>query len=121
DGSFGSVLRASATQHGEANKKPAVLLKVLRVLGVGRIECHGEDDDFKWVTEGSACVDFVLEELRRWLGPVKTLQAESALEAALARRVRGDSQRCKRGHLYDRVVVRANGTIHRICNTCERL
>ena len=120
DGTSGRVIRASATQHGEPHRPPAVLEQLLRVLG-GRIECHGEVDDFKWVTEGPVNVGHVLEEVRAWLGPVKTLQAETALEVVLASRVRGDADRCKRGHLYDRIAVRPDGSIHRICNTCTRI
>lgn len=120
DGSIGYVLRASATQNGQPNMPAEVLIKLQSILE-GRIERHGEIDDFKWVTEGSVNVGHVLEEVRRWLGPVKTKQAESALETALTARVRGDAERCKRGHLYDRIYVKANGGIHRICNTCDRL
>jgi len=36
-------------------------------------------------------------------------------------RVRGTQERCIRGHVYDRVVVRPDGTIHQICNSCERM
>lgn len=119
DGTRGYVIRASATQHGQPGVQPAVLEKLLSVLG-GRIERHGEIDDFKWVTEGLASVGHVLEEVRAWLGPVKTSQAEEALETALMARARGDSQRCKRGHLYDTVRLRADGTIHRTCSACAR-
>jgi hypothetical protein len=121
DGSTGFVLRASVTQHGAAGGPPEVLTKLVRVLDLGRIECHGEIDDFKWVAEGSVSVGHLLEEVRGWLGPVKTRQAETALETAISARARGDSERCKRGHLYDRVVIRANGSIHRICNSCARI
>ncbi len=121
DGSVGSVVRVSVTQHGHPNVPAAVLTKLQRALGVGRIECHGAIDDFKWVAEGTVNVGQVLEETRAWLGPVKTQQAESAIDAALSGRVRGDADRCKREHLYDRIYVRPNGAIHRICNSCDRM
>lgn len=121
DGSVGFVLRVSAPQHGAPGVPAEVLLKLLRILGVGRIEQHGDVDDFRWVTEGTVNVNAVLEELRTWLGTVKVVQAETAIATAVAARVRGDAERCVRGHLYDRFYVRDDGTIHRICNSCERM
>jgi hypothetical protein len=121
DGSIGFVTRVSATQHGVPGAPAEVLTKLRRVLGVGRIERHGEPDDFKWVAEGVINVRAVLERVRPWLGSVKTDQATAALMTAESSRARGYAERCVRGHLYDRVYTRPNGGIHRICNACNRL
>lgn len=120
DGTTGVRVRVSATQHGAANTPAAVLVQLRGLLG-GRIERHGEIDDFKWVSEGIMHVDWVLEELRPWLGPVKVAQGERALEIAEQSRTRGDSDHCVRGHPYDRVYVAPDGRIHRRCNSCARL
>jgi hypothetical protein len=121
DGSSGFVTRVSATQHGEPRVAAEVLTKLHRIFGLGRIERHGEPDDFKWVAEGVVNVGAVLERVRPWLGPVKTSQASAALMTAQSARVRGDAERCVRGHIYDRIYVRPDGRIHRICNACDRL
>ena len=121
DASTGYVVRASATQHSADTSPPAVLLRLQKALGIGRIECHGKEDDFKWVTEGPFSVRLVLESTRTWLGSVKTMQAETALAFASAHRIRGDAERCVRGHLYDRIDISPDGRIHRRCNTCERI
>jgi hypothetical protein len=121
DGTLGYVIRASVTQHGQVGVPPEVLLRLRHVLGVGRIERHGEPDDFKLVVEGTKHVRGVLESLRPWLGSVKTQQATVALEKHDASRVRGTSDRCKRGHVYDQISVRADGTIHRRCSVCARM
>jgi hypothetical protein len=120
DGSHGLCVRGSATQHGEVGT-PAPVLERLRATLGGRIERHGEPDDFKWVVEGVVNVRRVLEATRPWLGDVKVAQAEAALAAAEASRVRGDSERCIRGHVYDRVIVRADGSVHRTCSACVRM
>lgn len=121
DGSGGLCVRSSVTQHGRPNETHEVLARLQRVLAVGRIERHGEIDDFKWVVEGSVHVRSVLEQVEPWLGEVKRAQAHTALANAGSMRVRGDSERCVRGHIYDRIYVRPDGRIHRICNACDRL
>jgi hypothetical protein len=121
DGTRGLVVRASATQHGESYVPADVLVRLRTVLARGRIERHGEVDDFKWATEGILNVRAVLESVRPWLGSVKLNQAIRAIDAVESSRVRGDAERCLRGHLYDRVYVRPDGRIHRICNTCDRM
>ena len=120
DGSSGFVTRASASQHGLPNTPADVLVRLRHALG-GRIERHGDIDDFKWVIEGTQNVRAVLEAVRPWLGTVKITQATAALAKAESSRVRGDSERCARGHVYDRIYVRPNGSIHRICNECDRM
>jgi hypothetical protein len=120
DGTFGLCVRGSATQHGELGI-PAPVLERLRATLGGRIERHGEPDDFKWVIEGVGNVRRVVEAIRPWLGDVKLTQAEAALTAAEATRVRGDGERCIRGHVYDRVTVRPDGSVHRSCSACARI
>jgi len=120
DGSSGFVTRASASQHGLPNIPADVLVRLRQAVG-GGIERHGEIDDFKWVIEGTQNVRAVLAAVRPWLGTVKITQATVALAKAESNRVRGDSEHCARGHVYDRIYVRPNGTIHRICNACDRM
>ncbi len=120
DGSIGFVTRASATQHGQPHVPAEVLIQLHRIVGLGRIERHGEVDDFKWATEGLASVRAVLESVRPWLGSAKVAQATAALATAGSNRVRGDAEHCIRGHVYDRIYVRPNGAIQRRCNTCGR-
>lgn len=121
DGSIGFVTRASATQHGVPSVPAEVLSRLKRTLGVGRIERHGEPDDFKWVAEGAVNVRAVLEMVRPWLGSIKVNQAGAALAKSESSRVRGDAERCIRGHVYDGVYLRADGSIHRTCNACDRM
>lgn len=121
NGSTGFVTRVSATQHGVHDVPAEVLTKLRRILAVGRIERHGEPDDFKWVAEGITNVRTVLDSLRPWLGSVKTNQAVAALEKAESSRVRGDAEHCLRGHVYDDVYLRPDGRIHRRCNACARM
>src|SRR5437762_2949333 len=66
DGSIALRVRASASQHGMPELPAEVLFRLRELLG-GRIERHGEIDDHKWVVEGLARVDWVVEELRPWL------------------------------------------------------
>lgn len=120
DGSCGLVTRASVSQHGLPNIPADVLVRLRQVVG-GRIEPHGDIDDFKWVIEGTQNVRAVLEAVRPWLGTVKITQATVALAKAESNRVRGDSEHCARGHVYDRIYRRPNGAIHRICNACDRM
>lgn len=115
-------IRASSTQHGEIGTPAAVLRRLHRVLGLGHIECHGEPDDFKWVAEGIPAIEHVLEIVGPWLGPVKYMQARAAMAAFTQQtRLKGDHKHCKRGHEYDRMGRRPNGSMHRRCNACARL
>jgi hypothetical protein len=54
-------LKASATQRGEVGTPAVVLHRLHRIVGVGRIENHGEPDTFKWVAEGIPAVEHVLD------------------------------------------------------------
>jgi len=115
-------IRASSTQHGEVGIPAPVLRRLHRVLGVGHIECHGEPDDYKWVAEGIPAIEHVLEVVGPWLGSVKREQARDVMAAFTAQvRLKGGSTHCKRGHKYDHVGRRRNGTLHRRCNACARL
>jgi hypothetical protein len=118
-------IRCSATQHGDIASPPAVLVRLMAVLRLGKIERHGDPDDYKWLIEGEPGVRLVLETLQPWLGSVKRAQASAALTAfaeqqAKLRRGRGDSEHCKRGHPYDRRVMR-NDRAQGICGACRRL
>lgn len=113
-------IRVSATQHGGAGSPAEVLVRLQGVLG-GRIERHGQPDDFKWLVEGVTGVERVLEMTAPWLGEVKLEQARKAIAAFRAQiRLKGDSQRCVRGHLYERQASRG-GRPRRICNACARI
>lgn len=116
-------IRASATQHGEIGKPAAVLRRLHRILRVGRIERHGEPDDFKWVAEGLPAIETVFEAVGPWLGTVKRMQARDAILAfkAQVRLKGGDGTHCKRGHLYDRRVTTKIGGSRGYCNACARL
>jgi hypothetical protein len=103
--------------HGQTAGAPTTSSSI---LGVGRMERHGEIDDFKWATEGVINVRGVLERLRPWLGSVKIAQATEALATAGSSRVRGDAEHCIRGHTYDHIYVRPDGTVRHRCNTCMR-
>ena len=75
-------IRVSASQHGLVGVPAAVLLRLQRAFnGIGRIERHGEPDDFKWLVEGRANIECVLAMTSPWLGTVKLQQARNALEA----------------------------------------
>lgn len=122
DGSARLRIRVSASQHGSPGAPAEVLLRLQNAFGLGRVERHGDPDDFKWVAEGVRAVETVLEAIRPWLGPVKIEQARLALDAAgTLGRVRGDELHCIRGHVYDDVYIRMNGHIHRRCNACARI
>jgi len=113
-------IRVSATQHGEPRLPPQVLQRLQRLLG-GRIECHGEIDDFKWVAEGDNNVERVLRMLEPFLDVIKTAEAQKALAAFRAQvRLKGDTSRCRRGHEYTYTAMRG-GRIKRICSPCARL
>jgi hypothetical protein len=90
------------------------------VLG-GRIECHGEIDDFKWVAEGDGIVDTVLRLLQPFLGEIKTAEAQRALAAFRAQlRLKGNATHCVRGHEYSHTAMRG-GRMRRICKACTRI
>jgi hypothetical protein len=135
EGSFGLVrrakrkrgpdwyqIRASVSQHG-AVAIPAEVLERLREAlgGLGRIECHGAPDDFKWLTEGPANVRRVLDLTTPWLGAVKIEQARAALSRFEAQqRFRGNASTCFRGHQYD-VFAWRGGRFRRSCSVCAHL
>jgi hypothetical protein len=99
-----------------------VLRRLNRVLGVGRIERHGEPDDFKWVVEGIPAIENVLGVVGPWLGEVKRDQARDVMRAFTAQvRLSGSRTHCKRGHPYDRRAVTKAGKTRAYCNTCARL
>jgi hypothetical protein len=115
-------IRVSASQHGAVGSPAAVLLKLQSVFGgLGRIECHGEPDDFRWCAEGLESIERVLEITRPWLGDEKSADAAAALAAFRSQvRLKGDSVRCVRGHEYSYTAMRG-GRMRRICNACARL
>ncbi|HEY8806697.1 MAG TPA: hypothetical protein VIN70_03840 [Candidatus Limnocylindria bacterium] len=123
DGSSWYRIRASASQKGEIGRPPEVLEQLHRVLdGIGRIERHGEPDDFKWLVEGVPAVRQVLTIVGPWLSSVKREQAWKALDDFLGqRRIHGDHERCVRGHAYDKRVLLQGGRSRGYCNTCRRL
>ncbi len=115
-------VRASATQHGEPGIVPEVLLRLQRALGgLGRIERHGEIDDFKWVAEGDLVVETVLHALEPFLGDLKIAAGLQALAAFRAQvRLKGDANHCVPGHEYSYTTMRG-GLVRRICNPCARI
>lgn len=113
-------LRCSASQHGQVGSPPQVLLRLQALLG-GRIERHGEPDDFKWVVEGRARVESVLKVVGASLTNVKRDQAARALLAFNSQtRLKGDATRCLRGHTYSRSAIKG-GRVRKICDACESL
>ena len=113
-------VRASATQHGAPGIAPAVLLRLQRLFG-GRIERHGDIDDFKWVTEGDVNVEQVLRSIGPFLGVVKTAEGHQALVAFRAQvRLKGNTTHCRRGHEYTYTTMRG-GQMRRICKPCARI
>ena len=100
-------IRVSATQHGQVGVPADVLIRLQRALeGLGRIERHGDPDDFRWLAEGPEAVDYVLARMGRWLGTVKSDQAQVALRRFRAQvRLRGDAMHCVRGHSYTRIAM----------------
>lgn len=115
-------IRVSASQHGVVGSPAAVLLRLQSVFGgLGRIECHGEPDDFRWCAEGLDSVERVLEITRPWLGDDKAADAAAALAGFRSQvRLKGDAVRCIRGHEYSYTAMRG-GRMRRICNACARL
>ena len=65
-------IRCSASQHGERDVPPAVLVRLHAALGgLGKIERHGDPDDHKWLVEGEHGIRAVLAVVGPWLGPTK--------------------------------------------------
>lgn len=115
-------LRVSADQHGDVGTPAAVLIRLHKVIGVGRIERHGQPDDFKWVAEGLPAVERVLAIVGPWLGSVKREQARAAIVTfASQERLKGDRTRCKRAHVYDRRTTTSTGRTRVHCNACARI
>lgn len=115
-------IRLSASQHGEAGSPPDVLLRVQRTLGTGRIERHGEPDDFKWLVEGDERVSEALDLVMPSLGRVKREQAQVALAQFRTQvRLKGNAAHCRRGHEYTRLATMKAGRVRKICNACDRL
>lgn len=134
EGSFGLVrsndrkggppwyrVRASATQHGDVGVPPAVLHRLRSALGgLGRIERHGEPDDFKWVVEGVDAIQSVLAATSPHLSSIKTQQALGAIARFQSQlRLKGNAEHCLRGHTYDRIAIRG-GRKRRVCSACAR-
>lgn len=114
-------IRVSATQNGLPGQPPEVLHKLVRIFG-GKIERHGEPDDFRWLMEGIRSVDGVFLRVRPWLGTVKQEQARSAIDRFLGQtRLHGNSSHCARGHEYSGWYVMASGRRKARCNACARL
>ena len=115
-------IRVSATQHGQVGAPAEVLIRLRTAFGgLGRIERHGDPDDFKWVAEGTEAIEHVLTRSGQWLGIVKTHQAQGAVERFRAQvRLKGDTTHCVRGHTYTQVAMRG-GRLRRICDTCDLL
>ncbi|TME70872.1 MAG: hypothetical protein E6H89_02440 [Chloroflexi bacterium] len=115
-------IRVSATQHGVIGVPAEVLVRLHRALGgLGRIEKHGDPDDFRWLAEGTEAVDQVLARTGRWLGTVKADQAQLALRRFRAQvRLQGTATHCVRGHEYSGSSMRG-GRLRRICRPCDRI
>jgi hypothetical protein len=114
-------VRVSASQHGRVGEPAEVLLRLKRLLGLGRIERHGEPDDFKWVAEGARDVASVLAVVSPYLGASKRADATRALSAFNAQpRERGDRDHCVRGHAYTYVKT-PDGRVKKVCRVCTRL
>jgi len=121
DGTRWYRIRASASQRGAIGLPPEVLGRLCAAVGIGRIEMHGDADDFKWVVQGEGAVREVLSTVDPYLGAVKRQQAARALAGFLSqRRFHGDRNRCARGHTYD-YRTPANGRSRAVCLTCARL
>jgi hypothetical protein len=115
-------IRVSATQHGRVGVPAEVLVRLRSALGgLGRIERHGDPDDFRWLVEGTDAVEQVLALTSRWLGPVKATQAKRALEEFRAQvRLKGSETHCVRGHEYTGSSMRG-GRSRRTCQACDRI
>lgn len=113
-------IRVSATQKGISGGSPAVLHRLKRILG-GKIERHGEPDDFKWLMEGIRNVEGVFARVRPWLGTAKQEQARSAIAGWRGQiRLHGDAEHCARGHPYDHTYMSRTGPKRR-CTACARI
>jgi len=74
------------------------------------------------MAEGIPAIEHVLEVVGPWLGTVKREQARDVMAAFTSHvRLKGGSTHCERGHEYDLVSRRRNGTLHRRCNECARI
>jgi len=115
-------IRVSASQHGDVGTPPEVLKRLHVVFGgIGRIERHGDPDDHRWLSEGTAAVEYVLRRTEPWLGSVKVGQAKITLEKFRGQiRLKGDSTHCVRGHSYTGLAMRG-GRLRRICDICDLL
>jgi len=115
-------IRVSADQHGVVGVTPEVLVRLRRALeGIGRIDCHGNPDDYKWMAEGPLMVERVLQLTSPWLGDQKREDATQALATFDAQvRLKGDAIHCVRGHPYEGLAMKG-GRLRRICNACERI
>lgn len=115
-------IRVSATQHGQVGAPPDVLLRLQQAFqGLGRIERHGDPDDFRWVAEGTEAIDYVLDRTGRWLGTIKSDQAQLAMRRFRAQvRLKGDATHCVRGHSYTRIAT-SGRRLRRICDICDLL
>ncbi len=114
-------LRVSASQHGEPAQPAEVLRRLERILG-GRIERHGEVDDFRWVIESGSAVQGMFERVRPWLGTAKQEQARLAIDRFLSQeRLHGTASHCVRGHAYSGWYVTPSGRRKARCNACARL
>ena len=114
-------VRASASQHGLPDVPAEVLLRLRSSLGFGRIERHGDPDDFRWVVEGPEMVDLTLRVLEPYLSSLKRDDANRALDAFRAQtRTKGDATYCLRGHPYSYVIVRGD-RVRKYCLACARL
>lgn len=115
-------VRASASQHGDPGIVPEVLRRLQDALGgIGRIERHGDVDDFKWLVEGDGLVQSALDTLAPWLDQEKAAIGHRALDAFRSQvRLKGDATHCVRGHEYTYTAMRS-GRMRRICNLCARL
>jgi len=115
-------VRASASQHGAPGVVPEVLRRLQDALrGIGRIERHGDVDDFKWLVEGHELVQSVLDTVVPWLDEEKAATGRRVLEAFRTQiRLKGDATHCVRGHEYTYTAMRG-GRLRRICNPCARL
>jgi hypothetical protein len=113
-------IRVSASQHGNVGVPAQVLTRLHAAFdGLGRIERHGDPDDYRWLVEGSDGVEYILRRTKPWLGAVKMRQATTALKAFRAQvRLKGDATHCVRGHVYSGLALRG-GRLRRICRECN--
>jgi hypothetical protein len=120
DGSVWRRLRVSVSQNSEPERPAEVLLRLQRILG-GRIERHGDADDFRWLIDSGARVQDVFARVRPWLGTVKQEQAQCVIDIYRSQvRRQGSTTKCARGHPYDNVRVGGAGSKRR-CNACARM